>query len=151
MTDDAPESGENEAGEPEVTTAPAPPPPKRRRRKWLLTLFGLFVVMPAVVFALWSWFALSYTYSNGDRAGYVQKFSHKGWVCKTWEGELSMINIPGAAPERWEFTVRDDSLARVLLENMGNRVSLSYEEKRGVPSTCFGETNYFVNGVRRVQ
>jgi hypothetical protein len=148
MTDDAPESGENEAGEPEVITTP---PPKRRGRKWLLIVLGIFVGMPAVVFALWSWFALSYTYSTGDRAGYVQKFSHKGWVCKTWEGELSMINIPGAAPERWEFTVRDDSLARVLLQNMGNRVSLSYEEKRGVPSTCFGETNYYVNGVRRVQ
>jgi hypothetical protein len=149
MTDDAPESGENEAGEPAVTTAPTPAP--KRRRRWLLILFGLVVGLPAVVFALWSWFALSYTYSTGDRAGYVQKFSHKGWVCKTWEGELSMINIPGAAPERWEFTVRDDSLARVLLENMGNRVSLSYEEKRGVPTTCFGETNYFVNGIRRVQ
>jgi hypothetical protein len=151
MTDDAPESGENVAGDPEVTTASAPPPPKRRGRRWLLILFGVLVGMPAVVFGLWSWFALSYTYSTGDRAGYVQKFSHKGWVCKTWEGELSMINIPGAAPERWEFTVRDDSLARVLLENMGNRVSLSYEEKRGVPTTCFGETNYYVNGIRKVQ
>jgi hypothetical protein len=128
----------------------APAPPRSRRWKWpLVILLALFAV-PAVLFALWSWVALAYTYSEGDRAGYVQKFSKKGWLCKTWEGELSMINIPGAAPERWQFSVRSDSIARIVLDNMGNRVSLKYAEHRGVPTSCYGETPYFVNGVRPV-
>jgi hypothetical protein len=80
----------------------------------------------------------------------VQKFSKKGWICKTWEGELSMINIPGAAPERWEFTVRDDAVADQITSNMGNRVSLHYEEHPGVPTSCFGETRYYVTAVRPV-
>jgi hypothetical protein len=136
------------SSEPSVATGT--PPGRKRKWKWPMILLGIFVVLPATVFALWSWFALSYTYSEGDRAGYVQKFSSKGWVCKTWEGELSMVNIPGAAQERWAFSVRDDSVARLITSAMGNRVSLSYEEKRGIPTTCFGETDYFVTGVRQV-
>jgi hypothetical protein len=144
MTDDPIEA--EEIPEPEAAAAP---PPKSRRWKWPIIILGGLVALPVLVFALWSWVALSYTYSQGDRAGYVQKFSKKGWVCKTWEGELSMINIPGAAPERWQFTVRDDSIARVILDNMGNRVSLEYSEHRGIPTSCLGETSYFVRGVRR--
>jgi hypothetical protein len=126
------------------------PPRRSRRWKWPILILGTLVFAPAVLFALWAWIALSYTYSEGDRAGYVQKFSKKGWVCKTWEGELSMVNIPGAAQERWMFSVRSDSIARIILDNMGNRVSLEYAEHRGIPSSCFGETSYFVTGVRRV-
>jgi hypothetical protein len=109
------------------------------------------VVVPALIFAIWTWSALTFSYSQGDRAGYVQKFSHKGWLCKTWEGELSMVNIPGAAQERWQFTVRRDSIARVITDLMGSRVSLAYEEHRGLPTSCFGETEYFVIGVKRLQ
>jgi hypothetical protein len=126
------------------TPASAPP---RRRRRWLLWVAGILLV-PVVLVALWTWITMSYTYSSGDRAGYVQKFSKKGWVCKTWEGELSMVNIPGQAQERWYFTVRDDSIANVLTNAMGQRVSLTYEEHRGVPFSCIGETSYFVTGVR---
>jgi hypothetical protein len=147
MTDEVPDTQEH-PNEADVIEAP---PNRRRRWKWPLVILGVLVLLPATVFALWSWIALSYTYSQGDRAGYVQKFSEKGWVCKTWEGELSMVNIPGAAQERWMFSVRDDSVARVILNEMGNRVSLTYEEHRGIPTSCFGETQYFVTGVRRVQ
>jgi hypothetical protein len=153
MTDEAPESQEP-ASEPVLdfeTAAETPPPRRRRRWKWPLILLGVFVVLPALLFAIWTWSALTFSYSQGDRAGYVQKFSHKGWLCKTWEGELSMVNIPGAAQERWEFTVRNDSIAQVITDLMGSRVSLQYEEKRGVPTSCFGETQYYVTGVRRVQ
>ena len=145
MSDDLPESGEAPAAEPV-----APPPQRKRRWKWPAIIFGILVLFPALVFVLWAWFSLSYSYSSGDRAGYVQKFSEKGWVCKTWEGELSMVNIPGAAQERWSFSVRSDSVARVIMTEMGNRVALTYEEHRGVPTSCFGETDYYVIGVRRV-
>ena len=143
MTEESPDIPEVEV----VSSAPARP---RRRWKWLGMLLGIFVVLPIALVALWAWIALSYTYSQGERAGYVQKFSDKGWVCKTWEGELSMVNIPGAAQERWNFSVRDDSVAAIVRESMGNKVALTYEEHRGIPSSCFGETDYFVTGVRRV-
>jgi hypothetical protein len=150
MTDDLPESGEPRVLDPDVEESPPKPPRKRRRWKWPLILFGIIVLIPALLFAIWSWISLTYTYSSGERAGYVQKFSEKGWVCKTWEGELSMVNIPGAAQERWQFSVRDDSVAAAILGQMGNRVALTYEEHRGVPTSCFGETSYFVKAVRKV-
>lgn len=152
MTDEVPEE-QGSASEPvaDFSAAAATPPPKRRWRwKWPVILLSALVAVPAAVLALWIWFTLSWTYSHGERAGYVQKFSDKGWVCKTWEGELSMVNIPGAAQERWNFSVRDDSIAKVIRDLMGNKVALAYEEHRGVPTTCFGETQYYVTGVRRV-
>ena len=126
-------------------------PPKRSKlRKWLIITGVMVVILPIAAFALWSWVALSYSYSDGDRAGYVQKFSRKGWLCKTWEGELAQVNIPGAAQERWLFSVRDDSIAKIISNSMGQQVSLHYEEKRGIPTSCFGETDYFVTAVRAI-
>ncbi len=119
------------------------------RGRWPLLLLALLVLIGGG-FALYTWAALSYSYSSGDRAGYVQKFSHKGWLCKTWEGELAMVNLPGALPEIFRFTVRRDDVAAHLNQSMGQRVALHYEQHRGVPSSCFGETEYFVTGVRPV-
>ncbi|HEU4995747.1 MAG TPA: hypothetical protein VFT29_13060 [Gemmatimonadaceae bacterium] len=143
---------EKEEGTPDTREHVAPPPPPRRRSKWkwAMVLLGVVVVLPLGVFALWAWITLSYTYSRGDRAGWVQKISKKGWVCRTWEGELAMVNMPGAAQERWLFSVRSDSIARIIQSSVGNRVALEYEEHRGVPTSCFGETQYFIVGVRKV-
>lgn len=134
---------------PEPDVVPAPKP-RSRYRKWLIITGVTIVVLPIIAVMIWSWVALSYSYSDGDRAGYVQKFSRKGWICKTWEGELAMVNIPGAMQERWTFSVRSDSIADLITQSMGKQVSLHYEEKRGIPTTCFGETDYFVTGVRTV-
>ena len=129
----------------------APAPPRHRRRRWPWMILGALVVLPALLIAAWTVIALSYTYSRGDRAGYIQKLSKKGWICKTWEGELAMVNVPGAMQERFPFTVRSDSLATVMNSLMGSQVSLTYEEHRGVPGSCFGETNYYVTAVRPVR
>jgi len=142
------------ADTPETTETPAPSAPvvaptHKKRNKALIILMTL-VLVPAVVIALWIWVALGFTYSSGDRAGYVQKISKKGWICKTWEGELAMTPLPGATPQYFSFTVRSDSIARLLEENAGKQVSLRYEEHRGIPSSCFGDTRYFVTGVHRV-
>jgi hypothetical protein len=119
----------------------------RRRRKWPWIVLGV-VLAPVLVLAAWTAIALSYTYSEaGHRAGYLQKLSHKGWICKTWEGELAMVNVPGAVQERFPFTVRSDSLAKVMSKLMGSRISLTYEQHKGVPTSCFGETEYYVIAV----
>ncbi|MDB4907000.1 MAG: hypothetical protein JWO05_1784 [Gemmatimonadetes bacterium] len=144
MADETPD--ETPAAAPAATPAPAP-----RRKRWLWKVLAILVLVPGIVFALWGWVALSYSYSQGERAGYVQKFSKKGWLCKTWEGELSMANLAGAPQERWTFTVRNDSVAALVTRSMGDKVALVYEQHRGVPSVCFGETEYFVTGVRSVQ
>jgi len=119
----------------------------RRRRKWPWILLAV-VLTPVLILAAWTAITLSYTYSEaGHRAGYLQKLSHKGWICKTWEGELAMVNVPGAAQERFPFTVRSDSLAHVMSKLMGSRVSITYEQHKGVPTSCFGDTEYYVIAV----
>lgn len=110
----------------------------------------LIVLVPALLFASWAFITLSYTYSRGERAGYAQKLSKRGWLCKTWEGELAMVNLPGAMPEIFKFSVRNDSIARVLEKNLGKRVSLSYDQHKGVPTSCFAETEYYITNVRIV-
>jgi hypothetical protein len=114
-------------------------------------IIAAVIVVPIVVFALYTWSALSWSYSQGERAGYVQKFSRKGWVCKTWEGELAMVNIPGSLTEKFQFTVRDDKVADYVNSSLGKRVALTYEQHVGIPTTCFGETQYFVTAVRVVE
>jgi hypothetical protein len=125
-------------------------PAKRPRRKWPYVLFGIVVVLPIVVVMLWTEIALNWSYSTGERAGYIQKFSKKGWVCKTWEGEIAMVNMPGAAQERFAFSVRDDSIAAQITRLMGSHVAITYQQHRGVPGSCFAETEYFVTAVKAV-
>jgi hypothetical protein len=120
------------------------------RRRWPWILVGVLVVLPALLLTAWTIISLTFSYSTGDRAGYIQKLSKKGWLCKTWEGELAMVNIPGAMQERFPFTVRSDSLADVMTKLMGSQVSITYQEHRGVPGSCFGETNYYVVAARKV-
>ena len=97
------------------------------------------------------WVVPSWNYSTGERAGWVQKLSRKGWLCKTWEGELAMVSMPGVAPEKFYFTVWDDAVAGELNKVMGQRVSLHYEEKVGLPTSCFGETRHYVTRVTAVE
>jgi len=119
------------------------------RRRGLVILL-LVILVPAVVLGTWAWVTLNYSYSKGERAGYVQKISKKGWVCKTWEGELAMANLPGTMPEIFSFSVRNDSIAHLLEKNVGKRVSITYEQHRGVPTSCFAETEYYITNVRLV-
>ena len=123
---------------------------RQKKRNWKLLLVFIFLVLPALVFAAYTWISLHYTYSSGQRSGYIQKISKKGWICKTWEGELAMTTVPGTAPQIFQFSVRDDAVANELEEAAGKRVALSYEQHKGIPTTCFGETEYFVTGVRVV-
>jgi hypothetical protein len=135
----------------EAGTAPPPGPPRRRRR-WGLIAFLILIVIPITGFALYTWGALTFVYSRGERVGYVQKISKRGWLCKTWEGEIAMATMPGVAPQIWDFTVRSDSIARLLgAGGVGTRMALTYEQHKGLPTSCFGETEYFVVGVHPIE
>jgi hypothetical protein len=107
-------------------------------------LLALLVLL--LLAALYFWVVLSWSYSSGERAGWVQKLSNKGWLCKTWEGELALVSLPGSVPEKFYFTIRDAAVAAQLVQVMGKRVSLHYDEKVGLPTTCFGDTRHFVSG-----
>jgi hypothetical protein len=132
-----------------AAAAPAPAPPQTffRRHRWKIILFGFLAVVFGAV-ALWTAITLTFSYSDGDRIGYVQKLSHRGWICRTWEGELAMTPVPGAQPTIFYFTVRDEGVAKRVKDAEGKRVALHYKEKRGVPSSCFGDTSYFISDVR---
>ena len=115
---------------------------------------GVIVVsllIVAVLFTGYTWVLLRWSYASGERAGWVQKFSRKGWICKTWEGEMAMVSMPGSTTEKFLFTVWDDGIAAQISNVMGRRVTLHYEQKVGLPTSCFGETRYFVTGVTRVE
>ena len=124
--------------------------PQGVRRHPIIVAVVVLVALPVLVFTMWAGVTLNYTYSSGDRAGYLQKISKRGWICKTWEGELQLSAVPGSQPEKFLFTTRSDSIAAVLSSLAGQRVSLHYEQHSGIPGTCFGDTEYFVTAARAV-
>jgi hypothetical protein len=121
-----------------------------KKRNWKLWAILFLIVLPALLLSGYTWLTLHYAYSTGQRSGYVQKISKKGWLCKTWEGELAMTTMPGTAPQIFRFTVRDDATAGRIEQVAGQRVALDYQQHKGIPSSCFGETEYFVTGVRSI-
>ena len=104
-----------------------------------------------VLLAGMTWITLHWTYSDGERAGYVQKLSRKGWLCKTWEGEMAMVTMPGTVSDKFYFTVPDDAVAGQINSSVGKRVALHYEQHKWIPTSCFGDTEFFVSGVRVVE
>ena len=112
---------------------------------------GIAVALPALLFVAYTWFVLHWSFSSGERAGYVQKLSRKGWLCKTWEGEMALVSMPGTVAEKFPFTVPDGAVARQINDSIGARVALSYEQHVGIPTTCFGETTYWVSHVKLVE
>lgn len=132
---------------------PAPAPAASPWRRRIRIALALIIIIPIASFAFFTWSALHWSYAKGERSGILQKFSQDGWLCKTWEGQLAMTTVPGTAPIFWDFTVRDDSMAAVVSEMVGHegRMVLTYEEHRGVPTKCFGETEYYVVGARMVK
>ena len=119
---------------------------RRRFGKIGLILLAVLILAPV----LWTWFSLSWAYSEGERAGILQKFSKKGWICKTYEGELALYIVGGVAPQIWYFSTRDEDLARELSQAVGQQIRLHYSEHRGVPTNCFAETPHFAQSFQRI-
>lgn len=122
---------------------------KGRFRFGRLLLWVVLIVVAGI--ALWTTFTLLWPYSEGDRAGVLQKFSKKGWLCKTYEGELALYIVGGVAPQIWQFSTRDEDLAKQLSAAVGKNIQLHYTEHRGVPTQCFAETPYFAQGFHVVE
>ncbi len=157
MSDDIeqPRRGYNTEDIAALDTEPPVPEPRRTRRRWPWIILATLVIGPLLIFSLWAWIALSYTYATSEHTGYIQKFSSEGWLCKTWEGELALTNMPGSTvQEVFHFSVRDDQVADRIIELMrthDGRVALTYEQHKAVPTSCFGETEFFVTAVQPVR
>jgi hypothetical protein len=119
----------------------------RKGSNTMLKVLGVIVVVIALVLGVVSWISLKWVYAEGERAGYVQKFSHRGWLCKTWEGEMAMVTMPGTLAEKFAFTVRDEGVAQKINSDIGKRLALHYEQHKWIPNSCFGDTEYFVTSV----
>ncbi len=112
-------------------------------------LWGSLIILIVLSFLVyWRYYN---TYSEGNRSGTLQKFSKKGNVFKTYEGELIMSSITSTssttiASEKFYFSVKDDSIANVLFNLEGKHVTLHYEQKRShLPWN--GETNYLITSL----
>jgi len=114
----------------------------------MLKFFVGFLIAVIVILTGFTWVTLHWSYADGERAGFLQKFSRKGWVCKTWEGQMALVTLPGTVAEKFDFTVRDDDVAKQLGANIGKRMSLHYEQRKWIPTSCFGETEYFVTSMQ---
>ena len=142
----------NSTNPPAAGTARSPlPPVGARPPRHLLRAFFTLLAAALLIFALWTWAALSWSYSEGDRAGVLQKFSRKGWLCKTWEGEVAQFVVAGVAPQIWTFSVRDGNVAAQLSKQVGEKLQMHYTEHRGVPTSCFADTSYFVESFAPVK
>ena len=120
---------------------------KRRFLIWLSVAIAIMVLLPSA----YIWLVMTWSYSSGERAGYIQKFSKKGWLCKTWEGEIAMVVLPGSQSDKFAFTVSDEAVADQINRTIGKRVALVYEQHRGLPTSCFGDTEYFVTEVKPIE
>lgn len=119
------------------------------RNKGAAKLFFIIAILVIALPIAWTWLTLSWSYSDGERAGVIQKFSRKGWICKTYEGELAQYIVSGVSPQIWNFTVRDEKVASQMKALVGTKVQLHYTEHRGVPGSCFGDTGYYVDGITK--
>ena len=117
--------------------------------RWVVILLLLIIVGTG----LWTWLTLAWAYAEGERAGVLQKFVRRGWVCKTNEGEIALYYGggqymgAGISPQLWDFSVRDKAVAADLSKAVGHRVQLHYTEHPGIPTSCFAETRFLVDRV----
>jgi hypothetical protein len=127
--------------------------PHLRHTRGYVRWLAMLLILVAGGAAFWTWLTLNWAYAEGERAGVLQKFVRRGWVCKTREGEIALYYGggqylgPGTSAQLWDFSVRDADAVAALTKAVGHRVQLHYTEHPGIPTSCFGETRYFVDKV----
>jgi hypothetical protein len=122
----------------------------KKKSRLSLWLVGILLVL-VIGFILYIWLALTWSFSKGERAGYIQKLSKSGWICKTWEGEMAMVTMPGAIPDKFLFSIRNEEVAKRINQLAGKRVVIVYEQHKGLPTSCFGDTEYFIVDARTIE
>jgi hypothetical protein len=122
----------------------------KNKSRLLLWVVGILLVL-VIGFILYIWLALTWSFSKGERAGYIQKLSKSGWICKTWEGEMAMVTMPGAIPDKFLFSIRNEEVAKRINALAGKRVVLVYEQHKGLPTSCFGDTEYFIVDAKNIE
>jgi hypothetical protein len=122
----------------------------KKKSHVIFWIIGILLV-PMAIFILYIWLALTWSFSKGERVGYIQKLSKSGWICKTWEGEMAMVTMPGAIPDKFLFTIRDEAIAKRINQFAGKRVALVYEQHKGLPTSCFGDTEYFIVDAKTIE
>ncbi len=118
-------------------------------RKWLIRIVIALVLLVVVGGSLYTYSTLHFAYATAEQVGFVQKMTKRGWLCHTNEGELAMVNLPGQPATMFDFTVPSDAVSKQIDSFAGDKIVLTYEEHRGVPSSCFGDTGFFVTAVRK--
>ncbi len=119
-------------------------------KKILVGIVFLLVLALVITFLVFN-----FKYSEGSRAGVLMKFSKRGYVFKTYEGELNtggVGNIANTAQvnQVWNFSVKEEGFADTLHFYEGKKVILFYQQKiKHLPWQ--GETDYFVNRVQEVK
>jgi len=124
---------------------------KQRMKKLLALLIALVIIITGTVI----YFKYFYTYSNGYRAGLLQKFSHKGNIIKTYEGEMILSSITSntnviLSSEKFNFSVINATLAKQLDTIQGRMVIVHYKQKNRV-LFWHGKSEYLVDSVKRIQ
>lgn len=117
----------------------------------VLKFGGVAIALILLGITIYIWFILSWAYSSGERVGFMQKFSKKGWICKTWEGEQVLLSPPGTIADKFYFTVRDEEVAKQINQSLGKKIAVEYEQHKGLPTSCFGDTEYFAKAVKVVE
>ena len=124
---------------------------KSKMKKFFIW-FTLIVLVILAIFIYWKYY---FTYSEGNRAGLLQKFSYRGQMFKTWEGELILSSVKSSqnvalASEKFLFSVTDKNAAEKLSHLEGTFISVHYIQKNG---RLFwrGDTEYFVDSIMPVR
>ena len=113
-----------------------------------MKIFIGIIVGLILALAGFTWLTLHWSYSDGERAGLLQKFSRRGWICKTYEGEMVLATVATVNAEKFSFTVRDADIAKQLTGYIGDHITVHYEQRKWIPTSCFGDTEYFVTSVQ---
>lgn len=108
-------------------------------------VISLLILGIALVTALYFTFIYYSHYSEGTRAGELIKFSRKGVIAKTWEGEISQ-GISGATIFKFSVENKEKDVIKQLQDLQGRYVKLDYFERY---KTFFwlGDTKYFITAV----
>ncbi len=134
---------------------PATQIPVRRRSRGFGKIIAIVLIVLLLCGGLFVWWRYYYTYSDGFRFGLLQKFSRRGNMFKTYEGEMILSSVRGnanvpIASEKFFFSVTDDGVAQKLMNLQGHSVTIGYKEKNS-PVFWRGDSQYIVDSVRLEQ